>query len=183
MKIAGYRAHIAPGQYSGEPGTVYNYIMAGNGLFIESESEYLQARIQIAEAKIRGLADLQERVVLTHGRIPPYLFGSALGFMGEDLSKELYVAVVYDGRYRLEIPGQDTGGAHVKYTRPPNTVLDMHSHPTFAGRFSGTDNADEVGFQLYGVIGMIHTLAPQHTFRVGVYAHFKELQLQEVFAL
>ena len=67
MKIAGYRAHMAPGEYSGEPGTVYNYIMAGNGLFIESESEYLQARIQIAQATVRGLADLQERVVLTHG--------------------------------------------------------------------------------------------------------------------
>jgi len=183
MKIAGYRAHIAPGEYSGEPGTVYNYIMAGNGLFIESESEYLQARIQISETRIRGLASLQERVVLTHGRIPAYLFGSALGFMGEDLTTELYVAVVWRGRYSLDIPSQDAGGAHVKYTRPPATVLDLHSHPTFAARFSGTDNADEVGFQLYGVVGMIHTLAPQYTFRVGIYGHFKELMLQEVFAL
>ena len=183
MKIAGYRAHMAPGEYSGEPGTIYNYIMAGNGLFIESESEHLQARIQIAQVELRGLADLQERVVLTHGRIPAYLFGSALGFMGEDLTTELYVAVVYDGRYRLEIPEQDAGGAHVKYTRPRNTILDLHSHPTFAARFSGTDNADEVGFQLYGVVGMIHTLAPQYTFRVGIYGHFKELMLEEVFNL
>ena len=183
MKIAGYRAHIAPGEYSGEPGTVYNYIMAGNGLFIESESEYLQARIQIAQVRLRGLVDLQERVVLTHGRIPAALFGSALGFMCEDLTKELYVAIVWRGSYSLDIPPQDTGGAHVKYTRPPATVLDLHSHPTFTARFSGTDNLDEVGFQLYGVTGMLQTLSPQYTFRVGVYGHFKELRLQEVFAL
>ena len=183
MKIASYRAHMAPGEYSGEPGTVYNYIMAGNGLFIESESEYLQARIQISQARIRGLADLRERVVLTHGRIPAALFGHAMRLMEMRLSQELYVAIVHRGAYSLVVPGQDRGGAHVNYHRPANTVLDIHSHPTFAGRFSGTDNSDEVGFQLYGVIGMLQTVSPQYTFRVGVYGHFKELKLQEVFGL
>ena len=122
--------------------------------------------------------------MLTNGRIPATLFGQAMRLMELRPSEELYVAIVHRaGAYSLVVPGQDRGGAHVNYHRPANTVLDIHSHPTFAGRFSGTDNRDEVGFQLYGVIGMLQTVSPQYTFRVGVYGHFKELQLQEVFGL
>lgn len=185
MNIAGYLVQtIVAGRFSGEPGSHYDYIMTGNGLFVRAENDHLQATVQLAKARVRGLADLQAKLVLKHGRIPSYLFGDAMRFMAVDLTQELYVAVIWTGaRYKIEIPAQHADGARVVYERPPNTVLDLHSHPTFSGRFSAIDDKDEVGFQLYGVIGMLHTLIPEYTFRVGVYGYFKELKAEEVFAL
>ena len=182
MNIAGYLRHTKEGPI-GEPGSHYSYLLASNGLFVEAENEQLQATHQIAKANVRGLADLQEKLVLKHGRIPSRLFGDAMKFMAEDLDQELYLAIVHNGsRYLIEIPYQHADGARVVYDKVPNTVLDLHSHPTFHGLFSGQDDRDEVGLQLYGVIGMLHTLMPDYTLRTGVYGYFRELKFEEVFA-
>lgn len=183
MNITGHLIHtLVPGRYSGERGSHYDYVMAGNGLFIQAENDHLQVAIRIAAARVRGLADLQEKVELKHGRIPLYLFKDAITFMAEDLDKELYLAIVHNGsRYIIVIPEQHADGARVVYDKVPNTVMDLHSHPTFSGRFSGQDNRDEVGFQLYGVIGMVHTPSPEYTLRIGIYGYFKELRRLEVF--
>jgi len=39
--------------------------------------------------------------------------------------------------------------------------------------FSPEDNADEIGFRIYGVLGEIFT-NPQIRMRVGIYGHFYE---------
>lgn len=185
MNIAGHLIQtIVAGRFSGEPGSHYDYIMAGNGLFVRAEGALIKATIRLAQARVRGLADMQEKVELTHGRLPADLFGTAMQKMGYNLSEELYLAVVWEnGRYELRIPEQQASAGGVTYLNLPNKVLDLHSHPTFAGRFSGIDNRDEVGFQLYGVIGELQTLMPEYSFRVGVYGYFKELTVKEVFTL
>ena len=183
MNIAGYLVHRAPDLVDGEWGLHYNYIMAGNGLWISAENSLLQATINIGRAGIRGLPDLQERVHLAHGLIPASLFSEAYFFMQHSMSREVYAAVVWeDGEYSLRIPDQDASGAHVNYQRPPNTVLDMHSHPTMSGTFSGIDNRDEVGFQLYGVIGHLDHIIPEYSFRAGVYGHFRPMLTEDIFA-
>jgi hypothetical protein len=49
-----------------------------------------------------------------------------------------------------------------------------------SGRFSGIDNQDEVGFQLYGVIGHLDHLIPEYSFRLGIHGHFKPLGIGDV---
>jgi PRTRC genetic system protein A len=156
--------------------------MAGNGLFIQTENPMLQATVCIASAKVRGLAPLVEDLRLTHGKIPGRLLGDALRAMMLSMSRELYVAVVWeDGRYSIRVPNQEAGAAHVTYQQLPNKVLDLHSHPSMSGNFSGIDNRDEVGFQLYGVIGHLDHLIPEYSFRLGMYGHFKPLGIGDVF--
>ena len=180
MNIAGYLIHQH--RFDGQRGLHYNYVMAGNGLFIQAENPMLQATVCIASAKVRGLAPLVEEVRLAHGKIPGRLLGDALRAMMLSMPRELYVAVVWeDGRYSIRVPAQEAGAAHVTYQQLPNKVLDLHSHPTMSGNFSGIDNRDEVGFQLYGVIGHLDHLIPEYSFRLGVYGHFKPLGIGDVF--
>lgn len=182
MKIAGYLTHETPGNLTGVWGSHYNYITAANGLFISAGNEHLQATVRIARANVRGLAPLEPRIVLLHGKIPAPIFADSLRQMGLSMSRELYLAVVWEnGAYSLRVPDQEASGAHVTYQQLPNKVLDLHSHPTFSGRFSGVDNRDEVGFQLYGVIGHVDKLIPEYTFRVGVYGHFYQMALEDIF--
>jgi len=47
-------------------------------------------------------------------------------------------------------------------------------------RFSGTDNQDETGLKLYGVVGKLEA-TPVVKLRIGVYGYFKELLWNEVF--
>ncbi len=182
MNIAGYLTYDSPGNYTGRRGSHYNYVMAGNGLFIQAENERLRAQPRIAPAAIRGLARMASEVTLLHGRIPAPLFAESLRLMGLSMSRELYLAVVWEnGAYSLRTPDQEASGAHVTYQNLPNKVLDLHSHPTMFGRFSAVDDRDEVGFQLYGVIGHLDWLIPEYSFRVGVYGHFQEMALEDIF--
>ena len=156
--------------------------MAGNGLFIAAENDHLQAVVQIAPATVRGLALMAPVVRLKHGKIPAALFSKSLRMMQLSLHRELYLAVVWgDGAYSLRMPDQEASSAHVTYQNLPNKVLDLHSHPTMFGRFSGIDDRDEVGFQIYGVLGHLDWLIPEYSFRVGVYGHFQALPLGAVF--
>ena len=182
MKIAGYLIHDTLGNFSGVRGSHYNYITAANGLFIQAENEHLKATVRIARAKVRGLAALEPRIILQHGKIPAPIFADSIRQMGLTLSRELYLAVVWEnGAYGLRVPDQEASGSHVTYQKLPNTVLDLNSHPTFSGKFSSIDNRDEVGVQLYVVIGHVDKLIPEYTFRVGVYGHFYEMALEDIF--
>ena len=182
MSIAGHLVLHGPDKLEGRKGFHYNYIMAADGLFISAQNQLLEASVCIAPASVRGLTSMSESVQLAHGKIPASLLSEALILMQRSLSREVYVAVVWgDGRYSLRIPEQEASGAHVTYQRIPNTVLDLHSHPTMSGTFSGVDNRDEVGFQLYGVIGRLDHLIPEYSFRVGVYGYFHPMLLENIF--
>jgi len=182
MNIAGYLIHETEGNLTGSRGNHYNYILGGNGVFIAASNDHLQAVVNVAPARIRGLAPVKPLLWLKHGRIPATLFGESLRMMMLSMHREMYLAVVWEnGQYALRAPAQEASSAHVTYETLPNKVLDMHSHPTMSGRFSSVDNRDEVGFQLYGVIGHVDQLVPEYTFRVGVYGHFQEIPLEKLF--
>ena len=53
-------------------------------------------------------------------------------------------------------------------------VIEIHSHHAMPARFSGTDDADETGFRVYGVIGRLPE-QPEIRLRVGVYGYFWEV--------
>ena len=166
----------------GQRGIAYDYVMAGNGVWVESEGKLLAARALVAPAAIKGLPDLEPRLVLRHGPIPGRLWDLALSTMMADHRRERYVAVVWSGRsYQLEVPEQDRSAAGLRNIQlPENRVLDLHSHCNMDAFFSSTDNADETGFQAYGVVGKLPS-RPQVRLRVGIYGHFHEVPWAEVF--
>jgi len=176
----GYLLNTERGQ-EGEPGPFYNYILAGNGLFVRAKSPFLQATVMIAYAPVRGLLPLEETVELPMGNIPRYIYNLALSIFFSNRRQEHYVAVTWEGEYRLRVPFQEPGECGVRYERLPSTVLDIHSHGTMRPFFSGTDDRDEQGFRLYMVVGRLDTLVPEVEMRVGVYGYFAPVQFEEVF--
>ena len=180
MKPVGYLLNKADG-LEGEPGIFYNYIVAGNGLFVKGASPLLEATVLVAEGTVRGLAPLAEEVHLEHGKISRHLYDLAVMVFAGDPFDEYYLAVVWEGRYDLRRPVQERSPGGVHYDVVPGTVLDIHSHGGMSAWFSGTDNRDEQGLKLYCVVGRVNTMLPEALFRVGVYGYFCPLEVEDIF--
>jgi hypothetical protein len=166
----------------GDSGQYYDYLIAGNGVFLSAGNSLITAEIQIADCDIRGLnpSDVST-FTLVHGKVPVRIFGLALSVLLADCSKERYVAIVWTGdRYQIIVPGQDGIEAKVNYETVENTVLELHSHPDMPANFSLQDNHDEQGLKLYGVVGIF----PDETtinLRLGVYGYFQIALWKDIF--
>jgi hypothetical protein len=192
MMPAGYLTRHKWG-LQGKRGSHYDFVLAGNGVFVEAEGPLLAARLQIGKADVRALAPSDTRVVLRHGRIPGHLFKLGLDVLLADPSRERYVAIVWqtNAGYQLKVPEQDRGSGGIQnIALPENRVFEMHSHPGMGAYFSGTDNQDEQGFQIFGVVGWdpdeerprVISEYPQVLLRVGLYGYFEELAWAKVFS-
>ena len=63
-----------PGGLAGAHGIGYDYVLGSRGVYVQSESAHLTARVPVAACEVRGLAPVTEKVQLTHGPIPAALF-------------------------------------------------------------------------------------------------------------
>jgi len=179
MRSIGYLTKRPNGLY-GERGSFYDYIVASNGVWVEAEGPLLAARVPVAFGDIRGLARCEAQVVLRHGPIPQSLFDLAISIMMTDVTRERYVGVSWDDGYHLYSPEQEGSGGGVEYDVGDNIVLDLHSHPNHPAWFSLTDNKDEQGLRLYGVVAKLAE-RPEVRLRVGVYGYFHPISWGEVF--
>lgn len=183
MNPVGYLIRRQDGLY-GARGSHYSYITAGNGVWVEAEGPLLAARIPVAPGVIRGLTPDSLKIVLRHGRIPNFIWQKAINQLTASISTELFVAITcIDGQYGVVRPEQDRSSSHVKYQLVEGTILDMHSHHQMPAFFSGTDNADETGFQLYCVLGGIGVddRSPQVHLRAGIYGHHWSIPWDSIF--
>jgi PRTRC genetic system protein A len=180
VKKVGYLFNTEAGP-AGERGIFYDYILAGNGVFVRAENPLIKATVAVSEATIRGLQPLQEGVELKQGRIPQHLYDLAVSVLMANSCQEQMVAVVWDGGYHLKLPPQEAGECWIKYQKLPDTVLEFHSHGLMAGFFSTVDNRDEQGLCLYAVAGKLDRLIPDVNMRVGVYGYFAPVKFSEMF--
>ena len=153
----------------GRPGLAYDYVFAGNGVFIQSANRLLTARFPIATARIAGLPPIAPALTLHHGPIPAAILAQALDRMMTNTRRELYCAVLHDEPrgYHLAVPPQEATGHSVTYQPVAGAVMDIHSHPNNAALFSATDDADETAFRLYAVIGPLATSTAAQYFHQG----------------
>lgn len=184
MRVAGHLIRH-PDRLEGTRGLWYDYVLAENGLFIESEGPLMAARILAEPFDVHGLAPLEPKLVLRHGKIHRSLWELALNLMIDGSAHfERYVAIVRQSDvYRIKVPDQERSAAGIKeYDRAPNTVVEFHSHPGDAPpHFSGTDDGDETGFQVYGVVSNLVRGKPFVRLRVGIYGHWQEIPWTDVF--
>lgn len=186
-----------PGEYdfSGPTvGKLYDYILAGNGVFIRALGAHLEACIPVSECEVRGLTPIEPFALLSTARVPPNYLRSMLRLsqsvcMPRD--REALFHLIWlpeEDRWRLDMPDQiatATGvrpcedGAGSSYQR---ALIEVHSHHSMAAFFSGQDDADEQGFRIYGVLGEIFT-TPKLRVRVGCYGYFWELPAEAIFEL
>ena len=171
-----------PAGLTGSQGVGYDYVLGSGGIYVQSESAHLTARVLVAPADVRGLAPVSEKLELANGPIPAHLFDLGLAWMLAAPDTERFFAVRWDGgAYRLVVPPQKGTGSSLTYQPPTGVVAEFHSHGSHPAFFSATDDRDEQGFRVYGVVGRLNTPEPELTLRVGIYGHFVSLHWSQVF--
>ena len=171
-----------PAGLAGSQGIGFDYVVGSGGLYVQSESAHLTARILVAPAEVRGLAPVSKKLALAHGPIPAGLFEAGLRWLQEAPGTERFFAVGWDqGTYRLAVPPQAGTSDSLTYQPPAGAVAEFHSHGSHRAFFSATDDGDEQGFRIYGVVGRLHDPLPELALRVGIYGHFASLEWAQVF--
>ena len=172
-------------------GLAYDYLLAGDGLWLAAENAALRVRAPVARCTVRGLPPLGGRCELRHGRLPGWLWDGCVGIARTWAAVGLEVLLLATcdaaGRYALVVPEQAVTAARVEYTPPalpPGTtvVLALHSHHRLPAYFSRTDNRDEQGLSLYGVLGRLDTPRPEVALRAGAYGCWLPVPWAGVFA-
>ena len=171
-----------PAGLAGIEGIGYDYVLGSGGVYVQSESAHLTARVLVAPCAVRGLAPVAEKVTLPHGRIPSSLLEAGLLWFQNAPHTERFFAVRWDGHaYRPVVPPQAGTGSSLTYRPPSGVVAEFHSHGSLPAFFSATDDRDEQGFRVYGVAGRLVDARPELRLRVGVYGHFAPAEWSQVF--
>ena len=168
---------------AGVQGIGYDYVLGSGGLYVQSQGAHLTARVTVAPCTVRGLAPVAEKVQLAHGPIPAQLFELGLRWFQDDPDTERLFAVRWDGdAYRLVTLPQAGTATRLAYQPPAGVVAEFHSHGGARAFFSVTDDRDEQGFRIYGVVGRLDAPLPELSLRVGVYGHFAQVDWPQVFS-
>lgn len=167
----------------------YQYVLAGNGLFIRAETRFFAACIPIAAAVVRGLpllaAQFQLRVPRLSARLLEAILADARRARRSDgaFNEALYQFHHHGQTVQVTKPPQRATGVSVLAAgdNAPTVFCDLHSHGAMAAFFSAADNADEQGARLYGVMGRLDG-EPEMRLRVGVFGYWQPLPVTAVFA-
>ncbi len=163
-------------------GAAYDYVLAGDGLFVATENRCLAVRVPVADATVRGLLPVYAAFTLQTGRLPWYLWKHIVAVAQIYSDTEVLLVVTHESSgYQLRLPAQLAGPMSVTYRPASDVVLEIHSHRHFPASFSPTDDADERGFRIYAVIGCLGSNQPEVALRVGVYGHFMSVPWEAVF--
>lgn len=179
---------------------MYEYVTAGNGVFVQARRPELEVSFPVADAQISGLAHLATRVQLAGGLVPRRLTEEIVRHSAEAACddethpREALFHLLYDeqaGGWELIVPAQVQTVMSVKplddgysssYAR---AVIEVHSHNRMEAFFSEWDDRDEQGFRLYGVIGDLghEGKRPSLRLRAGVYGNFYEIPAAWAFEM
>jgi PRTRC genetic system protein A len=166
----------------------YQYILAGNGIFIRAETRFFTVLTPIAPCTVRGLEPLQHHFQLKVPRIPARLLATVLVDARRarrpngGLNEILYQFHHYGHAMQVKKPPQQTTGVSVTTTSSddPAIICDLHSHGNMRAFWSAADDADEQGTQLYAVIGNLDS-TPEIRLRVGAFGYWQPLPVTAVF--
>lgn len=171
----------------------YQYILAGNGVFIRAETRFFEALLPIAPCTVRGLAPLQHHFRLKVPRIPPRLLDTVLtdarcarrqnGNQPDNRLNELLYQFHHHGQtVQVKKPPQCATAVSVTAAGSDDAAIicDLHSHGNMRAFWSSADDADEQSARLFAVIGKLDT-EPEIRVRVGIYGYWMALPVTAVF--
>ena len=179
---------------------LYEYVLAGNGLFMQARRPELAVTFPVARGRVSGLACMETKVRLAGGLVPRRLTEMMLRASlraageGEAAPREALFHLLYDarrGEWGLVTPRQIQTATSVKpvddspESSYAGAVIEVHSHHRMPPFFSELDDRDEQGFRLYGVIGDLgrEGKRPALRLRAGVYGNFYEVPASWAFEM
>jgi len=168
-------------------GAMFDYVLASDGLYLNAERAELEVFFRIAPAEVRGLSPGRPAFNFWRPLVPGNLIEEVFRIATRyaEYSKETLFWLEhselnpYDEGWLIRQPAQTRtaascrpyGGQDEHYQR---AIIEIHSHHSMPARFSSTDDRDETGFRIYGVIGRLPE-APEIRMRVSVYGYFWEI--------
>lgn len=174
----------------------YQYVLAGNGVFVRAETRFFTALLPVTACTVRGLPPLRHQFQLLVPRIPARLLDAILADArcarrpDNGLNEVLYQFHHHGRAVQVKKPAQQATPTSVATSVATSVttavadaasiICDLHSHGNMRAFFSQTDNADEQGARLYTVIGRLDS-EPEMRLRVGVYGYWQPLPLTAVF--
>jgi len=179
-----------------DPGRVYQYVLARQGVFLLAQCTGLRCLIPISQkVDLPGLAPVTPFVVPDYPPVDAQIVQQILeeAHAARDSSEhpieQLYYLLWEQGRWRLVIPDQDATSTSVRarsitpeYER---AFIEGHSHQTFRAKFSDGDYIAEVkngAFRVYFVLGSIFT-QPEMRVRLVVHGYECEVFVSTFFHL
>ncbi len=170
-------------------GRSWDIITAGDGVWLATDNPALSLRVPVAPCRILGLAPLGPACALRRGPVPQACWEEAVALFRWHAARghESLALVFLDpaGGYRLVAPRQSPTASRVAYEVEEGLglpLLHLHSHHAMRAYFSATDDADERGLALYGVVGRLDTGEPEVALRAGAFGHWLPLPWSRVFS-
>ncbi len=170
------------------PSHSYEFVLAGNGVFLRASQPKIAVQFPLAHCPIRGLVPLSPSFQMEVPRVPQLLIAELVEMALRQIETEILFYLNWEqNHWRLNIPNQIGGAVQVIPTEETgdsyrHALIECHSHGRMNAFFSDQDDQDEQGFRLYAVLGNLpHT--PTLRTRVGVFGYFWEICSTCVFEL
>jgi proteasome lid subunit RPN8/RPN11 len=175
--------------------SLYEYMMAGNGIFVRGARREFQTQFCITPCTIRGLADLEPSLEFNALRVPREIVEDMLRRARQASDKQgqpceivFHLELDESLGWQCHVPSQRQSPTRAKpsddspdssYAR---ACIEVHSHVDMHASFSSLDDQDEQGFRIYVVLGCIST-TPVVRVRVGLYGYRHDIPANWVFDL
>lgn len=185
---------IASGETDPIEALLYEYLVAGNGLFVRAERREFTAALPICSREIRGLPESRIGIFWHRPRIRPFIWQEILRDAQRKNSSSEFREDVYliywdktTEHWRWRSAGRENNWAATiaddSLTEYGEACIELHTHPPGVLNFSRADDRDESGkFRIFAILVDVHD-KPKIRFRCGVYDHLIEIPSSWVGAL
>ena len=179
-ELIGHR--IAASENDPIDAVLYEYLLAGNGLFVRAKRKEFAVSLPLSAKKIQGLPNVATGIFWEKPRIEPLLWRDILEHARQthtsaNFKEEVYLIYwdqVLDCWKWLAAGRECSMASTIAYDTLPeyaDCCIELHTHPPGALHFSRADDADELGkFRIFAILIDVHD-KPKIRFRCGVYDH------------
>jgi len=166
---------------------MFEYLLAGNGVFIRAKRREFSVCLPVCRAPVKGLPEAKSGIVWHKPRIPGYIWQQILenARIGSDsiqFREDVFVIFWHEltSQWCWKNIGKDRQWARAiaddSQAEYRDACIELHTHPPGAAHFSSADDRDEQGkFRLFGILIDVHTPNPKIRFRCGVYDYFAQI--------
>jgi PRTRC genetic system protein A len=166
---------------------MFEYLLAGNGLFIRAKRREFSVSLPVCRERVKGLPEVKSGIVWHKPRIPGLIWRQILenARKGSDSAlfrEDVYVVFWHEraSQWCWKNIGKERSWARAladdSLSEYGEACIELHTHPSGATHFSVTDDRDEEGkFRIFGILVDVHTPNPKIRFRCGVYDYFAQI--------
>lgn len=183
-KLVGHR--IAASENDLIDAALFEYLLAGNGLFVRAKRREFSVSLPLGLQEISGLPNTSIGISWAKPRIPATLWREILSHARQNhtslsFKEEVYLIywhqVLCTWQWRASGRESNWASTIADDTLPEyaDCCIELHTHPPGALNFSRADDRDEIGkFRIFAILIDVHD-KPKIRFRCGVYDHLVQI--------